>query len=91
MVEAYSPLTKGQKLQDPKLVNIATKYGKSPAQILIRWALEHGFIVIPKSVHEFRIRENADVFDFSISKEDLLILDGFNENLATGWDPTHAP
>jgi diketogulonate reductase-like aldo/keto reductase len=90
-VEAYSPLTKGRKLNDPGLVKIADKYGKSPAQVLIRWALELGFIVIPKSVHEIRIRENADVFDFSIAKEDMQNLEGFNESLATGWDPTHAP
>ena len=91
MVEAYSPLTKGRKLNDPGLVKIALIYNKTPAQILVRWALELGFIVIPKSVRESRIYENADVFDFSISQEDMLTLEGFNENLATGWDPTHAP
>ena len=72
-------------------MDIAVKYGKTPAQILIRWALELGFVVIPKSVHEMRIKENADVFDFSLSIEDMKTLEGFNENLATGWDPTNAP
>ena len=91
MVEAYSPLTKGQKLNDTRLIGIAVKYGKTPAQILIRWALELEFVVIPKSVHEMRIQENADVFDFSLSSEDMKKLEGFNENLATGWDPTNAP
>ena len=90
-VEAYSSLTKGQKLNDPELVKIAGKYNKSAAQILIRWALELEFVVIPKSVKESRIRENADVFDFSILQEDMTTLEGFNENLSTGWDPTHAP
>lgn len=90
-LEAYSPLTKGEKLRDPKLVKIASKYHKTPAQILIRWALQHQFIVIPKSVRRDRIRENAQVFDFSISPEDMSYLDTFNENLTTGWDPTHAP
>jgi diketogulonate reductase-like aldo/keto reductase len=90
-VESYSPLTKGRKLRDPKLVKIAEKYGKTPAQILIRWCLEHRFIVIPKSNKEHRIIENANVFDFSISSEDIAFLDRLNENLATGWDPTGAP
>jgi diketogulonate reductase-like aldo/keto reductase len=91
MIEAYSPLTKGRKLNDPKLVELAKQYRKSTAQILIRWALEKGFIVIPKSVKENRIRENADIFDFSITEDDMKYLESFNENLITGWDPTNAP
>jgi len=90
-IEAYSPLTKGHKLNDPNLIEIAGKYGKSTAQILIRWALEHQFIVIPKSSNEQRIRENANVFDFSISVEDMGFLDDLDENLATSWDPTNSP
>ena len=89
-VEAYSPLTKGQKLSDPKLVAIASRYSKSPAQILIRWVLQHGAIVIPKSSKKERIFENADVFDFTISPEDKSVLDSFNENLRTSWDPSTA-
>ncbi|HME59786.1 MAG TPA: aldo/keto reductase [Candidatus Binatia bacterium] len=95
-LEAYSPLTKGERLKDPKLVAVAKKYsksgaGKSTAQILIRWALQHGLIVIPKSANRKRIVENADVFDFEISAADMQLLDGFNENLRTCWDPTDAP
>lgn len=90
-VEAYSPLTKGLRLGDPRVVELARKYGKSPAQVLIRWCLEHGLVVIPKSVHAERIRENASVFDFSLSPEDLRRLDGLNEDLYTGWDPTDVP
>lgn len=90
-IEAYSPLTKGHRLDDPNLAKIAAKYEKTAAQILIRWALEHEFIVIPKSTKQHRIIENASVFDFSISKEDMDFLDGLNENLVTGWDPTDAP
>ncbi len=90
-VEAYSPLTKGMRLGDPRVVELARKYGKSPAQVLIRWCLEHGLVVIPKSVHAERIRENASVFDFSFSPEDLRQLDGMNEDLYTGWDPTDVP
>lgn len=90
-IEAYSPLTKGRKLDDPNLTQIAKKYNHTSAQILIRWALEHEFIVIPKSIQKNRIIENAAVFDFSISKEDMEFLDGSNENLITGWDPTDVP
>lgn len=63
---------------------------KSPAQILIRWAIQHNLVVIPKSANPSRIRENADVFDFAITEEDMRILDGFNEELRTCWDPTNA-
>jgi diketogulonate reductase-like aldo/keto reductase len=91
VVEAYSPLTKGLKLRDRALVEIGRRYGKSPAQILIRWALEHRFVVIPKSVRPRRIRENIDVFDFSLAAYDLASLDALDEGLVTGWDPTDAP
>ena len=90
-VEAYSPLTKGRKLDDPNLIRLAEKYNHTTAQILIRWALAHEFIVIPKSIQKNRIIANAAVFDFSISKKDMEFLDGLNENLVTGWDPTDVP
>ncbi|HET7392160.1 MAG TPA: aldo/keto reductase, partial [Candidatus Binatia bacterium] len=60
------------------------------AQILIRWALQRGLVVIPKSSNRRRIVENADVFDFEISKDDMRLLDNFNENLRTCWDPSDA-
>ncbi|HEY2989422.1 MAG TPA: aldo/keto reductase [Candidatus Binatia bacterium] len=116
VIEAYSPLTHGERLNDPKLVALAKKYSKpgaqpaggwsklpliekfsrapgskSTAQILIRWALQHGLVVIPKSTRRGRIFENADVFDFEISAEDMRLLDGLNEDLRTCWDPTKAP
>ncbi|MFW9991171.1 MAG: aldo/keto reductase [Candidatus Odinarchaeota archaeon] len=90
-LEAYSPLTKGKKLNDPKLVDVARKYSKTPAQILIRWALEEKMVVIPKSTNKTRIRENSSVFDFTISREDMEYMNSFNEDLITGWDPTKAP
>ena len=90
-VEAYSPLTRGARLGDPKLVKIAESYGKSPAQILIRWALQHGSVALPKSANPQRIAENADIYDFEISTEDMRKLNRFNENLRTCWDPTRAP
>jgi diketogulonate reductase-like aldo/keto reductase len=64
---------------------------KSPAQILIRWAIQHNLVVIPKSSDPARIRENADVFDFAITETDMQTLNGFNENLRTCWDPSRAP
>ena len=62
-VEAYSPLTRGERLTHPQLSKIAKKYGKT-TMILIRWSLQHGLIAIPKSIHEERIRENSEMFDF---------------------------
>ena len=116
VIEAYSPLTQGERLNDRKLVAMAKRYPKtspspasrrmklpfvpgasrndgtkSTAQILIRWAIQHNLVVIPKSANHSRIRENAEVFDFAISDEDMRALDGFNENLRTCWDPTNAP
>lgn len=75
VVEAFSPLTRGKRLSDSRLAAIARKYGKSTAQLLLRWALQHEVAVIPKSVHPRRIRENAEVFDFAISAEDMKALD----------------
>ena len=89
-LEAYSPLTHGQKLADSKLVEISEKYDKSPAQILIRWALQHRMVVIPKSITKSRIISNSDVFDFEISESDMKAMDLFNEDLRLCWDPTIA-
>ncbi len=91
IVEAYSPLTKGRKLDDPLLAEIGRPYGKTPAQVLIRWGIDKGFVVLPKSVNAGRIAENYDVFDFSLSPDDIERLDSRDEGLATGWDPTDAP
>ncbi|KAF9416476.1 hypothetical protein BGZ94_010204 [Podila epigama] len=90
-VEAYSPLATGLKLQDPTLLKIAAKYSKSPAQVLIRWSLQKGFIVIPKSANKERIEQNADVFDFDLADGDMDTLDALDEHFCTGWDPTVAP
>jgi methylglyoxal/glyoxal reductase len=83
-LEAYSPLTRGRRLNHPTVINIAKKYdNKTPAQILIRWSLQHDLVVIPKSVHEERILENSQVFDFELEDEDMKHLDSLNENLQT--------
>lgn len=85
---AYSPLTQGQKFGDPPLVQIASKHRKSPAQVLIRWALQHQLVVIPKSVTQARIQQNADVFDFELDAEDLAVLDKLNQDFRVCWDPS---
>ena len=88
-LEAYSPLTKGARLGDPKLRPFAAKYHKTAAQILIRWALQHNVVVIPKSSKPERILENGQVFDFEISSADMKMLDSLGEDYRTAWDPTN--
>ena len=87
-VECYSPLTKGVRLADPGLSKVAEKYGRSTAQILIRWGLQKGFVTLPKSSHADRVRENAEVFDFSISEEDMRVLEQLDEGYSCTWDPS---
>ncbi len=70
-IESYSPLGSGAVLKDETIGEIARKYGKEPAQIMIRWHLQQGFIVIPKSTHAKRIRSNFDVFGFELDEEDM--------------------
>lgn len=90
-LEAYSPLTKGMKLDESSLADLASKYSRAPAQILIRWVLQHGIVVIPKSSRKEKIEENAAVFDFTISPEDMNTLDSFHQNMRTSWDPSRIP
>lgn len=87
-VEAYSPLARMKKKNNFIVNRIAKKYNKTHAQILIRWCLEHQLIVIPKSADKKRIKENAEVFDFKLSEEDMQALDGLNENFRVSWDPS---
>jgi methylglyoxal/glyoxal reductase len=82
-LEAYSPLTRGSKLNHPVLRKLEKKYSKASAQILIRWSLQHELVVIPKSIHENRIKENSQVFDFQLEEEDMKLLNSLNENFHT--------
>jgi diketogulonate reductase-like aldo/keto reductase len=91
VVEAYSPLTHGQRLDHPIVTAIAARVGRSAAQVLLRWSLQHGMVVLPKSTREARIRENAAIFDFSLDAADMTALDGCEEGLVTGWDPRTHP
>jgi diketogulonate reductase-like aldo/keto reductase len=88
VVEAYSPLTKGRRLDDSTVASIAAEVGRTPAQVLIRWSLQKGFVVLPRSSNTGRIAENAAVFDFALDDAQISRLDALDEGLTTGWDPT---
>jgi diketogulonate reductase-like aldo/keto reductase len=91
VVEAYSPLTKGARLDHPVVVDVARRLRRSPAQVLLRWGVEHGMVVLPKSVHPQRIAENAALFDFTLPPAEMAELDALEEGLVTGWDPREEP
>jgi diketogulonate reductase-like aldo/keto reductase len=82
-VEAYSPLGTGQHLNDPTVRQVAQRAGRTPAQVLLRWCLQHDLVVIPKSVHRERIRENAQIFDFTLSAQDMADLDALDRTKGT--------
>jgi len=86
-LEAYSPLTRGQRLDHPVVVELATSLGRSPAQVLLRWGIQQGFVILPKSVHAPRIAENAALFDFELDAAAMQRLDALEEGLVTGWNP----
>jgi diketogulonate reductase-like aldo/keto reductase len=85
--EAWSPLAQGAVLGEPALTKIAERYGKSPAQVVLRWHLQLGNVVIPKSVTPARIRENIDVFDFALDDEEMSQIAALDRGLRTGPDP----
>ena len=86
-VEAWSPIARGNALGDPTIDDIARRYGKTPAQVILRWHIERGDIVFPKSVTPSRIRENIDIFDFELTGEDVEAISALNRNERTGPDP----
>ncbi|WP_436859735.1 aldo/keto reductase [Staphylococcus caeli] len=86
-MESWSPLMNAQILEDETVQAIANEIGKSPAQVIIRWNIEHGVVVIPKSVTPSRIEENLEVFDFSLTDEQIKRLDNLNEDRRIGPDP----
>jgi methylglyoxal/glyoxal reductase len=82
-LEAYSPLTRGKRLNYPNVLKVANKHDKTPAQVLIRWGLQHDVVELPKSIHKARIQENSRVFDFSLDTDDMKLLNSMNENFHT--------
>ena len=79
--ESRGPLT------DPVVTDLAAKYGKTPAQVVLRWHVEHGFCAIPKSVKPHRIAENFDVFDFALTAEEVAAIDALDKGVRGGPDP----
>jgi 2,5-diketo-D-gluconate reductase A len=84
VLEAYSPLGTGRHLRDPAVTQIAGRVGRTPAQVLLRWCLQHDVPVIPKSTHRERIEENARIFDFTLSGDDMAALDELDQTDGTG-------
>jgi diketogulonate reductase-like aldo/keto reductase len=91
VVQAYAPLARAMRMRHPVVVELAEKYGCMPAQLLVRWSLQKGYVPLPKSSHAGRIDQNARVEGFEIADEDVRRLDGLDEHLVTDWDPTDAP
>lgn len=88
-LEAWSPLMRGQVLDNKTILDLSQKHKKSPAQIILRWDLQHGVITIPKSTHKERIAANADIFDFELSEEDMKRMDDLDAEERTGAHPDH--
>lgn len=88
-VEAWSPLSRGRFLDEPLLRQIAASHGKTSAQVILRWHLQNHIIPIPKSVTPSRLKENAELFDFELSQEEMKVINGLNKNQRFGADPDH--
>jgi diketogulonate reductase-like aldo/keto reductase len=87
VVEAYSPLTRGRRLDHPIVGAVAQRVGRTPAQVLLRWGIQQGHVILPKSTRAERIAENGALFDFALDAEAMSTLDGLEEGLTTGWNP----
>ena len=88
-VEAWSPLMRGEVFEIPTIREIAETHGKTPAQVVLRWDLQHGAVTIPKSVRREHIAANADIFDFQLSDEQMRALDALDQHRRNGPDPDH--
>ena len=87
LLEGYSPLGQGGVLETPFLIELGRKYDKTPAQIALRWGLERGYIPLPKSIHRERMAQNAQIFDFSLTEEEVAALAGLKEAGGIVKDP----
>jgi diketogulonate reductase-like aldo/keto reductase len=83
VTEAYSPLGTGRHLSDRAVSQVADRVGRTPAQVLLRWCVQHGLVVLPKSVHRDRLAENARIFDFALSADDMAVLDALDRTDGT--------
>ena len=84
-LEPYSPLTRGKRFNHPNIIEMAKSYDKTPAQVLVRWILQYDIIVIPKSIHEARIKENSQVFDFKLEPNDMKLLNSMRICTRCPW------
>lgn len=91
VVQAYSPLAHGHGLDNEVLAEIGKKHGKTPAQVMLRWCIEAGTVPLPKSATPERIRQNFDILDFELDKEDMQKIKELEQGLRTCWDPTRTP
>lgn len=89
VLEAYSPLAHGYKMKNELLETLAKKYNKSVAQVMIRWCIDKGFVVLPKAAHAQYIKDNFDVYDFKLDLQEMELVKKLDSNLRTCWDPTH--
>ncbi|MFT4166546.1 MAG: aldo/keto reductase [Microlunatus sp.] len=87
VTEAWSPIARGGVLDDPTIVAIAERVGRTPAQVTLRWHVQRGDVIFPKSVHPTRLRENLQLFDFELTDDDLTAISALNRNQRTGPDP----
>ena len=87
VVEAYAPLARALRMQHSTISSLSKKYSVTPAQLMIRWSLQHGFVPLPKSVSQARIEANGCIDSFEISREDMEAMDALDEYLVTDWDP----
>ncbi|KAG7089970.1 hypothetical protein E1B28_011595 [Marasmius oreades] len=90
-LEAWAPLVRGLRFDHPAISILSSKYGKQPAQILLRYSLQKGYVAIPKSTSKNRIISNTNIFDFELEDREVNELDGLDEGLLTDWDPTNDP
>ena len=91
VVEAYSPLAHAKAMDNSTLAEIAQKHSKTYAQIMLRWLVEKGYVILPKSVTPARIQENFQVFDFSLDEDDKAKIAALDKNMRTAWSPVHVP
>ncbi|KAL8861159.1 MAG: hypothetical protein Q9178_002375 [Gyalolechia marmorata] len=87
VVEAYAPLARALRMKHPVISSLSDKYSCTPAQLLVRWSLQHGYVPLPKSVTKERIIQNGDVSGFVIDAKDMEKMDALDEYLVTDWDP----
>jgi diketogulonate reductase-like aldo/keto reductase len=91
IVEAYTPLAEGKMFNDAVLKAIAEKHHKSVPQIMLRWCVDYGTVPLTKSVHQDRIKDNIDLFDFKLDADDMAKIKSLDQNLRNNWDPTQVP